>query len=64
MFAAVLRIDAARSSVRLAQDASSAHSREYRPISASVCLGSQRKWPGGFTSIITDRWMLAGYRQA
>jgi hypothetical protein len=29
-------------------------------MSSSVVFASQRKWPGGFTPIITDRRMLSG----
>ena len=28
-----------------------------------IVFAFQRKWPGGLTPIITERWMLFGYRQ-
>ena len=63
MWAAVRRIDAARSSVRARQPASPAHSFEYCRICASVVCGLQTKCPGGLTAIITERRMLFGCRQ-
>ena len=57
-------IDAARSGVRLRQEASFAQSSAYRPICSPVVLASQRKLPGGLTPIIAERWMRFGYRQA
>ena len=57
-------IDAARSGVRARHDASSAQSAAYRWICSPVVLASQRKWPGGLTPIMTERWIRCGYRQA
>ena len=52
--------DATRSSVRALQLSSFAHTRAYRCIELVGVLAYQRKWPGGLTPIITERWMLFG----
>ena len=61
---AVSRIDAARSSVRSRQRSSSEQRAAYRSICSSVVFGIQRKWPGGLTATMTDRWMRFAWRHA
>ena len=60
----VSRMVAARSFVRELQASSRAQSAAYLCSCSSLRRGYQMKLPGGLTPTITERWMLAGCRQA